>query len=150
MLAHNKELVHNKASTCTNKELVHNKARLSGISNVIIFCRRIQSRCTTTFSERILFPLLFLRRRSYPSLFLLLSFPYRHTQHERCWRHFQPSPAPPQRNLLRLSISVADGVPAWTALAVSMLPSPQTWNLEAMRSMRPLGWNILLAGAVLG
>ena len=57
---------------------------------------------------------------------------------------------PPQRNLLRLSMPVADGVPAWTALAVSMLPSPQTWNLEAMRSMRLLGWNILLAGAVLG
>ena len=58
--------------------------------------------------------------------------------------------SPPRRNLLRLSILVADGAPAWKALAVSMLPSPQTWNLEAMRSMRPLGWNILLAGAVLG
>ena len=53
-------------------------------------------------------------------------------------------------NFRRPSISVADGVPAWTALAVSMLPSPQTWNLEAMRGVRLLGWNILQAGAVLG
>ena len=58
-------------------------------------------------------------------------------------RHLSPP-------VLILSMLVADGVPAWKALAVSMLPSPQTWNLEAMRSMRPLGWNILLAGAVLG